>query len=77
MFSLYSALSIHSDERNTKLYLKLFDSLIKPILLYGREVWGPHILQTNNIISKFVNKFYRTLLGVPSYTSTIGVYMGN
>jgi hypothetical protein len=29
----------------------------------------------NNKISKFVNKFYRILLGVPSYTSTIGVHM--
>ena len=25
-----------------KLALKLFDALIKPILLYGAEVWGPY-----------------------------------
>ena len=75
LFSLYSALSIHSDQTNSKLYLKLFDSLIKPILLYGCEIWGTHISQPNNIISKFVNKFYRILLGVPRHTSTAGVHM--
>ena len=75
LFSLYSAISIHSDEPNSKLYLKLFDSLIKPILLYGCEVWGPQITKTNNIISKFVNKFYKTVLGVPRYTSTTGIHI--
>ena len=75
LFSLYSAISIHSDEPNTKLYLKLFDSLIKPILLYGSEVWGPQINHTNNKIAKFVNKFYKTVLGVPHYTSTTGIHI--
>ena len=75
IFSLYSALYVRSDQTNTKLYFKLFDSLIKPILLYGCEIWGSHISQPNNAISKFVNKFYRILLGVPSYTSTIGVHV--
>ena len=74
LFSLYSAVSIQANVPNTKLYLKLFDALIKPILLYGCEVWGPHISQTNNIITKFVNKFYRILLGVPKHTSTAGVH---
>ena len=75
LFSLYSALSIHTDQTNSKLYLKLFDALIKPILLYGCEVWGTHISQPNNTISKFVNKFYRILLGVPRHTSTAGIHM--
>jgi hypothetical protein len=75
LFSLYSAISINSDEPNTKLYLKLFDSLIKPILLYGSEVWGPQINQTNNKIAKFVNKFYKTVLGLPRYTSTAGIHI--
>ena len=75
LFSLYSALSIHSNEPNTKLYLKLFDSLIKPILLYGADVWGPQISHPNNKISKFVNKFYKTVLGVPRYTSTTGIHI--
>ena len=57
------------------MYLRLFDSLIKPILLYGCEVWGPQITKTNNIISKFVNKFYKTVLGVPRYTSTTGIHI--
>ena len=75
LFSLYSALHVRSDKTNTKLYLKLFDSLIKPILLYGCEVWGSQIAQSSNSICKFVNKFYRILLGVPSYTSTVGVHV--
>ena len=75
LFSLYSVLNTRSDATNTKLYLKLFDSLIKPILLYGCEVWGTHISQPNNKILKFINKFYRILLGVPSYTSTVGVHI--
>lgn len=75
LFSLYSAINIRSDTTNAKLYLKLFDSLIKPILLYGCEVWGHHISHQNNTISKFINKFYRILLGVPSHTSTIGTHV--
>ena len=75
LFSLYSAISVHSDEPNTKLYLKLCDSLIKPILLYGSEVWCPQINSPNNKITKFVNKFYKTVLGVPRYTSTTGVHI--
>ena len=75
MFSLYSAISPRSDIPSSKLFLKLFDALIRPILLYGCEIWGPHIAQPGNIICKFVNKFYRILLGVPNRASTVGVHM--
>ena len=75
LFSLYSAIDVRSDKPNIKLYLKLFDSLIKPILIYGCEIWGPIISQKNNVISKFVNRFYRTLLGVPGHTSTVGIHV--
>ena len=76
LFSLYSAIDVRADKGNIQLYLKLFDSLIKPISLYGCEIWGYHISQTpNNPISKFINKFYRTLLGVPKYASTLGVHV--
>ena len=75
LFSIYSILDIHSDEPNIKLFLKLFDSLIKPILLYGSEVWGLEIMKSNNLISKFTNKFYRTLLGVQGNCSTVGTHI--
>lgn len=75
LFSLYAAISPKSDVPNSKLLLKLFDCLIKPILLYGAEIWGPHVAQPGNVITKFVNKFYRTLLGVPNHASTAGVHL--
>lgn len=47
---------------------------MKPVLLYGSEVWGSTIVSENNPINKFTNKFYRTLLGVPRYTSNAGIH---
>ena len=58
------------------LFLTLFDSLVKPVLLYGADVWGNFALNSsNNPLDKFVNKFYKTLLGVPKYTSTVGLHI--
>ena len=40
------------------LQLKMFDSMIEPILLYGSEVWGYENLKViEQIQSKFVNGF--------------------
>ena len=75
LFSLYSSLNIHSDEINVRLFLKLFEALVQPVLLYGCEVWGSHVPLRNNVIAKFTNKFYRTLLGVPSNCSTVGIHV--
>ena len=74
LFSIYSSLDVRSDEKNTKLFIKLFDSLVKPVLLYGCEIWGSIVANPNNVINKFVNKFYKTLLGVPQHTSTAGIH---
>ena len=74
LFSIYSSLDVRSDEKNTRLFLKLFDSLVKPICTYGAEIWGPIASNPKNYIDKFVNKFYRTLLGVPRNTSTAGIH---
>ena len=75
LHSVYASLNVRSDETNVRLYLKLFDSLIKPVLLYGSEIWGPHCLTGDNIISKFTNKFYRTLLGVKQHCSNVGTHV--
>ena len=89
-YSIYSSINVYSDQPNIPLFLRLFDSLLKPILLYGSEIWGMCKPQTKNkngdystqkissnikTLDKFVNKFYRTLLGVPNTCSTIGVHM--
>ena len=74
LFSIYSSLDVRSDEKNTRLFMKLFDSLVKPVLLYGCEIWGSIAGNPNNVINKFVNKFYKTLLGVPQHTSTAGIH---
>ena len=74
LFSIYSSLDVRSDEKNTSLFIKLFDALVKPVLLYGCETWGSIAGNPNNVINKFVNKFYKTLLGVPQHTSTAGIH---
>ena len=73
LYSIYSTINVYSDGKSLTLFLKLFDSLVKPVLLYGCEIWGPSALKVNNPIDKLVNKFYRTLLGVPNQSSTIGI----
>ena len=89
-YSIYSSINVYSDQPNIPLYLRLFDSLLKPILLYGSEIWGTckpqkklkngdfdtqKISSDIKTVDKFVNKFYRTLLGVPTHCSTIGVHL--
>ena len=89
-YKIFSSLNVYSDQPNTSLFLRLFDSLLKPILLYGSEIWGTcKPLKKNKngdfgtqklssdvkTLDKFVNKFYRTLLGVPNTCSTIGTHM--
>ena len=88
-YSIFSAVNAYSDTPNIPLFLRLFDSLIKPVLLYGSEVWsvckpqkrtknGDFDTQncSSNIktLDKFVNKFYRTLLGIPNTSSTVGTH---
>ena len=73
LYSIYSSLNVKSDQPNVRIFLKLFDSLVQPILLYGSDLWGSHCLGGDNVVSKFVNKFYRTLLGVKRHCSNVGV----
>ena len=76
LYSVYASLNIYSDGNSMSLFLKLFDSLVKPVLLYGSEIWGYVALNSmNNQLDKMVNKFYRTLLGVPNNCSTIGTHV--
>ena len=49
LFSIYSSLDVRSDVKNTRLFLKLFDSLVKPVLLYGCDIWGSTAINSNTI----------------------------
>ena len=45
-----------------KLMLKLFFSIVTPILLYGCEVWGPYLLDRMDSIEMFKIKFYESIV---------------
>ena len=55
--------------------LSLFDSLIKPIMLYGSDFWGCLKMPKNNPIENLFTKFIKTLLGVQKQTSNIGALL--
>ena len=50
--------------------LHLFDTLIKPIILYMSDFWGCLPLRKNNPIDIIQNKFLKQLLGVQVQTLT-------
>ena len=67
-------------------YLNVFDFMIKPILLYGSEVWGPYEIKANTNstinsllinckcqIEKFHSKFCKQVLRVHKFSSNVAV----
>ena len=59
-----------------KILLKLFDSMISPILLYGCELWEPYLNQDidkwdANPIEKVHTQFIKRILGVNRSTTNI------
>ena len=55
--------------------LQLFETLIKPILLYASNFWGILELPKNNPIEVMHLSFCKQLLGVQKQTTTIGVLL--
>ena len=55
--------------------LKLFKSLIEPILLYASDFWGILKMPTNNPVENVFTSFCKQLLGVQKQTSNIGVLL--
>ena len=55
--------------------LHLFDTLIKPILLYNSDFWGCLKAPTNNPIENTHMRFCKDLLGVQRQTSNIGTLL--
>ena len=51
--------------------LKLFDSCVEPILLYGCEVWG---YENVDILEKVHTKFCKSIFGVSKYSHNMPVY---
>lgn len=62
LFSLSRALGSHNFNIQTS--LKLFDSLIKPIVLYNAEVWGMSILNCDKLLqdTESKTKLYDSIL---------------
>ena len=56
---------------SVKIQLDLFDKMIKPILLYGLEVWG---FGKNEVLERVHLKFCKILLNLKSCTPNYMVY---
>ncbi len=50
---------------------KLFDSLVRSVLIYGSEVWGYHVA---NDVERIYTKFLRSILGVKKSTHCSFLY---
>ena len=55
--------------------LKLFDAIVKPILIYMADFWGCLKMPKNNPIEIFQNKFLKQILGVQVQTTNVGVLL--
>ena len=56
-----------------RVQFKLFDAVIKPILMYGSDVWG-HNKSGISMIDKVMLRFSRCVLNVKATTSNVMVY---
>ena len=75
LYSIYSSINLYTGDGTISLYLKLFNTLVKPIVTYASEVWGYDGIKPTSVISKFINKFYRNLLGLPKFSSTKATHL--
>ena len=64
-----------SFNQNIPIALDLFDTMIKPILLYSSDFWGCLKLPKENPIDKLHMMFCKQLLGVQKQTTNIGVLL--
>ena len=68
----YNLLSLFDNvEIDIRTKLKLFDTMIVPILLYGSEVWGVYNFKE---VDKLHIRFCKNLLGVRQQTPSMAVY---
>jgi hypothetical protein len=84
--ALYKLFKLMNGNLNIPTALHIFDHTIKPILLYGAEIWSPYLLaprdlKTNTWIElldkhkpcQLEIKFYKRILQVKNNTPTIGI----
>jgi len=82
--AMYKLNKLLDHNYNIDIALHIFDNTVKPILLYGSEVWGIDLAKSSlaksygkhieaNKISQTELKFYRRILGVRRNTSLIGI----
>ena len=62
-------------QRCPPITIKLFETLIKPILLYCSDFWGILKMPKNNPLENLHMKFCKQLLGVQKQTTNIGVLL--
>ena len=55
--------------------LKLFDTLVRPLLLYGSDFWGILKPTKNNPVENIHHMFCKHLLGVQKQTTNIAVLL--
>ena len=58
-----------------KISIKLFKTLVKPVLLYMADLWGCLKMPKNDPIDTIQIKFLKQLLGVQTQTTNIGVLL--
>lgn len=85
MKALFKVTSMLKSQKlaDSQLYIKLFDTLVKPILLYGGQIWSQHLLRffAKDDFGKFDQlpfeqlhtKLCRRALGVGKNASSIAV----
>ena len=57
------------------IYMKLFNTLVKPVLLYMADLWGCLKMPKNDPIDALQIKFLKQLLGVQTQTTNIGIFL--
>ena len=60
-------------QKNPLITIKLFNALVKPILLYASDFWGVLNLPHNNPVENLHLSFCKQLLGVQKQTTNVGV----
>jgi hypothetical protein len=83
MKSMFKLTSMFKDVKpNFLTSMHLFDHIVKPVLLYGADVWGVQInrskdffkVMSNDILDKCHMSFLRYVLGVSKRTPKLGLY---
>ena len=70
----YTEIFIKSKEKTYRTYLKLIDTLVKPVMLYSCEVWGESFFQKEfkSKIERFHLAMCKQILGVNKRAKNVG-----